>query len=514
MVIEMKNQKRTKAVKIGKIVKIAAGLCAIAMCVHISTFSSLAYTQTTGTVIPATAKIRSDASTTSDAVGSTSAGKTVTIVDETTGSDGSTWYKVQVDGSTTGYIRSDLVTKAASSGESAASDTTETASVTTTDSQAATVSTTSANVRKSASTTADVVSSVAKGTAVTITGKASGNDGKDWYQISYTANGGTATGFIRSDLVSIGAATTEVSGTKTSDTASTDNAATDTQDEELTEEGSTEETTETTTEGTTEESSGADASANQSATGTVTVINTEETPALPTGFQEVAVTLNGDSVRAWKNGDFYIFYAQAADGTEGYYMYDSVAADYQRYFMTNIETTEDTTTKDAAGILKPVVIVLAVVLVILLIIVTVLTIKLNEYKEELGWDDEDYYPEDDIEDEEEEEEEPVLRVPKKKKPVESAAQAPRKTAGQSTARPAAVRTTTARPAMDYAERPSATKKTVSTSKPRNFMETEEEIRPVKKKVVKRPAPAPSADDFDPDDEDTFVFINLDGDDLD
>lgn len=509
----MKNQRKTG---IQKMMKVVFGVCAIALCVHFTTFDAQAYTKTTGTVIPATAKIRAEANTSSEAVGSTAAGKTVSIVDEVTGSDGSTWYQIEVEGSTKGYIRADLVTKAASSGSTAdtsASTGTDTSSATPAssaaslkqvDSQAATVSTASANVRKSASTTAEVVSSIAKGTSVTITGETTGDDGKRWYQISYN-NG--ATGFIRADLVTAGeAAETEVTGTKNSDTAGTEKQESSEAD---TQEASTEEaTTESAGAEAATEASGEETEGTTSGTGTVTILNTEETPALPSGFQEVSVTLNDQNVRAWKNGDFYIFYAQAADGTEGFYMYDSVEKTYQRYFMTNIEMPEGNDTTDLSGFLKPIVIGMAAVLVILLIIIIILTVKLNEYKEEIGWDpdEEDDYPEDEIEEEEEElprqykkkkrkvrpvieeddmmeeEEEPepvVRRVPKKK--VE-------------TARPQA--------------------KKVTASKPRNFLEEEEMEIPVKKKIKKKPAFTPVSDDLDPDDEDTFVFINLDGDDLD
>jgi len=505
----------------------------------------------TGTVIPATAKIRSEASTSSEAVGSTSAGKTVNILEETTGSDGNVWYKIEVDGSTTGYIRSDLVNKSGSVESSSATSSSTTSStssgsssVTTVDSQAATVSTDSANVRSTASTTGSVVASVKKGAAVTITGQATGDDGKDWYQVTFTNNGSSATGFIRSDLVSAGsAATTEVSGTKTNDSNESDTSEGTATDEGTTEEGSTEEgTTEEGTEAAPEEQSAEEEQQSSNSTGDVTVMNTEETPQLPAGFQEVAVTLNGEEVRAWKNGDFYIFYGMGQDGTEGYYMYDAVQTVYQRYFMTNTETTDANGSDGASGILKPVVIVMAVILVILLVIITILTIKMNDYRAELEWDDDeddDYYPEDEdddvdfeeeeevrrpqhkkvkrerpvrvIEEDEEEDEEPVRPMPKKK-PVPAKQTVPVKKT-----QPARQSQETRQPKAQPGRAPQSGKvqsAKPSAAKPRNFMETDEEeiVRPVKK--VKKPAVRSVVDDVDPDDEDSFVFINLDGDDLD
>ncbi len=514
----MMNQRKTG---MQKMMKAAFGVCAIVLCVHFTTLGSYAYTKTTGTVVPATAKIRAEANTSSEAVGSTAAGKTVSIVDEVTGNDGSTWYQIEVDGSTKGYIRSDLVTKAASSGSptdnsantgtdnSANTSESPEASLKQVDSQAATVSTPSANVRKSASTTAEVISSIPKGTAVTITGETTGDDGKRWFQISY--NDGASTGFVRADLVTAGtAAETEVAGTKNSDTAGTEKQGSP---EKETQEASTEEaTTEpASTEASTEEAAGGETEGTTTGTGTVTVLNTEETPALPSGFQEVSVTLNDQNVRAWKNGDFYVFYGQAADGTVGFYMYDSVEKTYQRYFMTNIEMPEGNDTKDISAFLKPIVIGMAAVLVILLIIIIILTIKLNEYKEELAWDSEedDDYPEEEIEEEEEElprqykkkkrkvkpvyeEEDDIIEEEEEPEPVVMVRRVPKK------------KVEAARPQV----------KKVTTSKPRNFLEEEEMEIPVRKKIKKKPAFTPVSDDLDPDDEDTFVFINLDGDDLD
>jgi hypothetical protein len=84
---------------------------------------SLAYTEATGTIVPASAKIRNSAGSSADVVGSAVKGTTVTIVDETKDDSGTVWYKVTVNGNT-GYIRSDLVTKgAAAATDSKASDT-------------------------------------------------------------------------------------------------------------------------------------------------------------------------------------------------------------------------------------------------------------------------------------------------------------------------------------------------------------------------------------------------------
>lgn len=63
-------------------------------------------------VIPASARLRGEASTSSDQVGSLSSGDEIAVVGETTGSDGMLWYQVSGDvngENVSGYIRSDLV---------------------------------------------------------------------------------------------------------------------------------------------------------------------------------------------------------------------------------------------------------------------------------------------------------------------------------------------------------------------------------------------------------------------
>ncbi len=72
--------------------------------------TSMAYTSSTGTVVPASAKIRSSAGSSADVIGSAAKGTAVTIVDESKDESGTLWYKITVNGNT-GYIRSDLVTK-------------------------------------------------------------------------------------------------------------------------------------------------------------------------------------------------------------------------------------------------------------------------------------------------------------------------------------------------------------------------------------------------------------------
>ena len=479
-----------KSSKSGLRVRITLGFVTSILCILLC--GMFVFADTTGTIIPASAKIRAEANTSSTVVSSVISGSTITIIDEVTGDDGSVWYQVYVDASTKGFIRSDLVTKSTTGDTTqttaettTAATTTTTASVTAVDNQSCKVSVTSARVRNNASATADLVASVSRGTVLTVSGKAAGDDGKEWYQVSFNYNNQSYKGFIRSDLVTFGEleeeepAVTEVEGT-------TGTTSTDTQNVEATDAEQTDETTvsadaaveETTTQETTDNSPTSGNSQD------MTILTTEETPLMPAGFTEVAVTLNDQAVRAWKNGDFYIFYAMSASGSEGYYMYDSAEVTYQRYYMTNVTAVEED--ESDTSIFKTLFIILAIVVVLLLVLVTILAIKMNDYRSELEWDeddddededddDSDDDDEDDEDDFKEEENVPVRRKVAPKKPVAQQ----------------------------------------RDGKPRNFLEVEEEyIHKGSDKSAGQKNIQPVMDGFDPDDEDTFVFINLDGDEID
>lgn len=480
------------------------------------------FAETTGTVIPASAKIRAEANTSSTVVSSAVSGTTLTIMSEVTGDDGSTWYEVYVDASTKGFIRSDLVSKGTSTTETATTTTTTaaadtaattaTANVTAVDNQTCRVSVTSARVRTSASTTADLVASVGKGTTLTITGKTTGDDGKEWYQVSFTYNNQSYKGFVRADLVTFGEieeepAVTEVEGgtqteeAETAETTETGAEATDSAAETGTETVSADAVAEETTQDET-----------QSASAEMTILTTEETPPLPEGFTEVAVTLNDQAVRAWKNGDFYIFYAQSSSGGEGFYMYDSAEVTYQRFYMSNVVLSEEEAVD--GSIFRTLVIVLAIVVVLLLVLVTILAIKMNDYRSELEWDrdddddddnyDDDNYDDDDDDSDDEDEDRyddnhDDISHRRKESNVHGKSRMHSKTP------------------IRHSETSQETSRKVQTShkdtKPRNFLEVEEEQ--LSKITGKTPMKTTSDQlDFDPDDEDTFVFINLDGDEID
>ena len=169
----------------------------------------------TGKVTATTANVRSQASTSSDAVASLSKGDTVEIKSQTTGTDGKVWYEIVVNATTTGYIRSDLVeiTDGTTPTTSGAAETTTTTTTTTTTPPTANAegitpvepvsgtTTADVNVRADASTNSEIVAKANNGLTLTVTGTKQGTDGNTWYYLSFTKDGVSTTGYIRSDYV-------------------------------------------------------------------------------------------------------------------------------------------------------------------------------------------------------------------------------------------------------------------------------------------------------------------------
>lgn len=167
---------------------------------------SYAFTRTTGNVTGSSVKVRESAGTDSDVVASVKAGDVVDVTDAVTASDGKVWYKILVSANEYGYIRSDFVTLA--SGEQTPSTTTpstttptEPTQVTAIDPQNGHTNTNNVKVRQQASTSSSELDRLNQDTVFSITGTATGNDNKVWYQVTYVDNGSSITGFIRSDLV-------------------------------------------------------------------------------------------------------------------------------------------------------------------------------------------------------------------------------------------------------------------------------------------------------------------------
>ena len=184
----------------------AVGILSTLWC---QSFISLA--DSTGTVTVQSAMIRENADANSEAIGSAAYGNTVTIRDEVQDSTGTLWYEVYTDGDRTGYIRADLIDKQDGDGDTETSQAQSSppgASVdadTVLDPQYATVSAATINVRKAPSANEGVVEQLARDTQVIAVGLSDGSDGKVWYYVIFIgSDGAEKSGYIRSDLLSLG----------------------------------------------------------------------------------------------------------------------------------------------------------------------------------------------------------------------------------------------------------------------------------------------------------------------
>ncbi|WP_035768837.1 SH3 domain-containing protein [Butyrivibrio sp. NC2002] len=304
----------------------------------------------TGTVTSANVKVRSEASTSSEQVSSLDSGDTVDIIDEATDSQGYVWYRIYVNGTEYGYVRSDLVKKSGSTTSSTASSTPKESlpqtQVTAVENQPATVTVASANVRAGAGTGYDTVGTVANGDTVTVTGEANGTDSKKWYQISFGSNG--RTGFVRADLLQMGAAapaeTTET--TETTETAE----ATDAQEGESVE---------------------GEVVEGEAVEGEVT----EEAPVEETAEPQVDPSVVG-------NGEYSLAYKADETGTDTWYLYDNVngtqvkLSDLLAYAAEGQKTSG---LQDQIGKLKLALIIMAVIIAALVFAVLILIYKLRDY---------------------------------------------------------------------------------------------------------------------------------------
>lgn len=178
---------------------------AVLMGLFVNGFSIVSSAAEQGKVTAASgAKIRAEAASSSEMVGSAAKDKTVTINSSVQGNDGYTWYQVTVD-NVSGYIRSDLIQKDGEGSTSTPAATNETpAEVAKVNPVSATVTgSQSVRIRSNASTTSQIVTTASSGLVLTVTGQATGSDGKTWYQVSFTSNGAAVEGFIRSDYVNL-----------------------------------------------------------------------------------------------------------------------------------------------------------------------------------------------------------------------------------------------------------------------------------------------------------------------
>lgn len=322
------------------------------------------------------AKVRSQASTDSDVVGSVSSGTTLSVAGEVTGTDGQKWYQVSVNGAT-GYIRSDLATQSSSNMtqeevERENSYTETSATVSESSVTSATVSTSSANVRKGPSKTDAPVTSVKSGTQVAVTGETVGADGNVWYQVEVSGK----TGFIRSDLVDPDESSAEAA-----------------QEEAATEE----------MEGTDEEADDISEEDALEGENTGKIVRVISSKILPEDADLEEMTIDEATLADWADGEFYVLYTKDGNGGEGWYLYD--LSEHQ--FMKINSLTEGDDDADGGSLSSllagngRIIMVIVVALVVILILVCILlAVKLHGYQEyEYDDEEEDEDDEDDDEDE-------------------------------------------------------------------------------------------------------------------
>lgn len=349
------------------------GILGFAAFVLVFAFSVFTSEAAEGKVIADTAKIRAEASTSSEVVGSTVKDKTIDIVGAVKDASGTVWYKVPNGNNTYGYIRSDLVetseeiqVETTASTASTGSDTGENTSKpadtvpTSIGETPATVAVDSAVIRSGASTAHSAITSLTKGTAITLIGEANDSAGKKWYQITCDKNGSTVEGYIRSDLVTV----SESSGAEAPEGS-----------EENTAEGEE-------TEG--QEEGGAPEEAEEQ--------------------QEPAEEEHNDYEIVYKDETYWLY-----DNTNSTMM--SVTKVLE---MVNQINDDESSLESQLKNEKIIIIILAVIIAILVIAVTILIFKLKDA----------YYYEDYEEEEEEFEEEPEPVVSKKKRTADEALEEP------------------------------------------------------------------------------------------
>ncbi len=195
-----------------------AGVLAVALALVLGiladNFQMVAHAAT-GTISADSVRVRKDASTSSEMVGSLTKGVTVTVNAVKDGTDGHKWYQIEAEG-ISGYVRDDLISVSGEvggdTGTGTGTDTPPAApTVTVTPVQPLNATVTggqAVRVRSDADANANnIIAQLAQGTAVTVTGQAASADGTTWYQVTFDNNGTQAQGFIRSEYVDLGGAT-------------------------------------------------------------------------------------------------------------------------------------------------------------------------------------------------------------------------------------------------------------------------------------------------------------------
>ncbi|MDO5572693.1 MAG: SH3 domain-containing protein [bacterium] len=178
---------------------------------------------TTGVIKGTGVRVRTTASLTSNVCCGLSTGQQVTLL-ESASADQKTWYKIAFtynNEAMTGYVCSDYVEKSSSQNVTAAGTT---AAATTTVTKVGTVKGTKVNIRKEA-VSGEIVTELNTGQITTVTSETTGSDGNKWYGISFTLNGASLSGFIRSDFLTVEEKTVVVPAAATTTTSASSSSS-------------------------------------------------------------------------------------------------------------------------------------------------------------------------------------------------------------------------------------------------------------------------------------------------
>ena len=148
-------------------------------------------------------RVRNTASDSDSVVANLLQGDKVKYKKEKKGDDGKQWTKISftMNGETVhGYVHSDVLSKSQSTSNSSSSSQTQN---NTAQSSGKTMKVRPgvANVRTAATTTSGIAAKLPSGTQVSVVSENTGADGKKWSKISFTYNGTSSSGYIRSDLL-------------------------------------------------------------------------------------------------------------------------------------------------------------------------------------------------------------------------------------------------------------------------------------------------------------------------
>lgn len=166
-------------------------------------------------------RVRSSSSTSSSVVTNGAQGDEFKVLETVTGDDGNTWYKIQVNDSSTGYVRGDLVKLNKEATEKPKEENTEdnantasslapTVPTPITETTATIAGNSPVNIRSGAGTGYEKVASIEAGTSILLIGEATDASGNKWYQ--FKCDSKNVEGYIRSDLITVSAPPAPIEG--------------------------------------------------------------------------------------------------------------------------------------------------------------------------------------------------------------------------------------------------------------------------------------------------------------